>query len=116
MASPLVAAMQVSPSLSSLVEVLARPWVRHMEYEEGIAEADDPVGHLMTALGLPLCSAVALLYHHILKAAIIALMTTMTWCALNSPPSKPPRTHQDSSGHERASYWTPRCVSSKGLL
>ncbi|XP_045118636.1 uncharacterized protein LOC123508786 isoform X2 [Portunus trituberculatus] len=82
MASPLVAAMQVSPSLSSLVEVLARPWVRHMEYEEGIAEADDPVGHLMTALGLPLCSAVALLYHHILKAALIALMTTMTWCAL----------------------------------
>ncbi|MPC15650.1 hypothetical protein E2C01_008449 [Portunus trituberculatus] len=82
MASPLVAAMQVSPSLSSLVEVLARPWVRHMEYEEGIAEADDPVGHLMTALGLPLCSVVALLHHHILNAVLVALMTTVTWRAL----------------------------------
>ena len=82
MASPLVAAMQVSPSFSSLVEVLARPWVRHMEFEEGIAEADDPVGHLMTALGLPLCSAVALLHQHILKTALIALMTILAWRAL----------------------------------
>ncbi|KAK8403689.1 hypothetical protein O3P69_000055 [Scylla paramamosain] len=82
MAGPLVAAMQVSPSLSSLVEVLARPWVRHMEFEEGVAEADDPVGRLMAALGLPLCSAVALMHHHILKAALVALTTTLTWRAL----------------------------------
>ncbi|XP_063840240.1 uncharacterized protein LOC135089020 [Scylla paramamosain] len=82
MAGPLVAAMQVSPSLSSLVEVLARPWVRHMEFEEGVAEADDPVGRLMTALGLPLCSAVGLLHHHILTAALVALTTTLTWRAL----------------------------------
>ncbi|XP_050691968.1 uncharacterized protein LOC126983320 isoform X3 [Eriocheir sinensis] len=78
LAGPLVAAMQLSPALTGLVKALARPWITHMEYEEGMAAADDPLGRLITALGLPLCSAAVLLHDHFLAVgSLLALTATL---------------------------------------
>ena len=82
LAGPIVSVMQVSPSLTSLVEMLVRPCIRHMEFEEGMVAADDLVGRLVTAMGLPLCSAVATLNDHILTAKLLALMMALTWYVL----------------------------------
>ncbi|XP_050691967.1 uncharacterized protein LOC126983320 isoform X2 [Eriocheir sinensis] len=79
LAGPLVAAMQLSPTLTGLVKTLARPWISHMEYEEGMAAFDNPLGHLITTLGLPLCSAAALLHDHFLVVTgLLALTAAIT--------------------------------------
>ncbi|KAK3864758.1 hypothetical protein Pcinc_029574 [Petrolisthes cinctipes] len=60
--SPVVAAMQVSSRVSDVVEALAQPWVRHMEYQEGTSSDDNTFGYLITFLGVPFCSFFMLLY------------------------------------------------------
>ncbi|XP_042206590.1 uncharacterized protein LOC121855608 isoform X1 [Homarus americanus] len=74
MATPLVAVMQVSPIVSDIVEAMARPWIQHMEYQEGLQANDDVLGHLITTVGLPFCSLVAVVVDHI---DTIVLLTTM---------------------------------------
>lgn len=77
MATPLVAVMQVSPTITDIVETMARPWVRHMEYQEGLQVDDDVLGYLVTTLGLPLCSLVAVVVDHVDTIALVAMMAAL---------------------------------------
>nr|XP_027239348.1 uncharacterized protein LOC113830340 [Penaeus vannamei] len=78
LATPIVAAMQVSPGVTAVVEAVSQPWIRHMEYEEGLRAADDVVGSLMTSLGLPVCSLVAMAIDHV-DAIVLVTMTAALW-------------------------------------
>lgn len=78
LATPIVAAMQVSPGVTAVVEAVSQPWIRHMEYEEGLRAADDVVGSLMTSLGLPMCSLVAVAIDHV-DAIVLVTMTAALW-------------------------------------
>lgn len=77
LAAPLVAIMKVSPTVSDLVEVVAKPWVRHMEFQEGIQDNDDMLGCLITILGLPLCTLVAVLTDHVGIIAMVLLTASL---------------------------------------
>ncbi|XP_053655079.2 uncharacterized protein [Cherax quadricarinatus] len=77
LAAPLVSMMQVSPMVSQLVESMAQPWLRHMEYQEGIRANDDFLGHLITTLGLPLCSFVAVLVDYRDTITFVVLMAML---------------------------------------
>jgi len=53
-ANHVVAAMQRSRLVTSLVAPLARAWAHHMAYEMGMSQTDDPLGWLLNAVGLPI--------------------------------------------------------------
>lgn len=78
LAAPIVAAMQVSPGVTAVVEAVSQPWIRHMEYEEGLRATDDVVGSLMTSIGLPLCSLVAVAIDNV-DAIVLLTMTAALW-------------------------------------
>ncbi|XP_068216541.1 uncharacterized protein [Palaemon carinicauda] len=77
LAGPLVAIMQVSPAISSVVEAVAQPWLRHMEHEEGLRPNDDAIGRLMTCVGLPVCCVVATVLDHIDTIAFVTLVALL---------------------------------------
>lgn len=52
-ALPIVYLMKMSPFLSNLVFFFAQPWIRHMEFMEGVREEDDFIGKIMTWIGIP---------------------------------------------------------------
>lgn len=72
--SPVVAAMQMSSRVSDVVEAVAQPWVKHMEYQEGTTYDDNILGYLITLLGLPLCSLFTLFYDHAPTLALLTLL------------------------------------------
>ncbi|XP_064113608.1 uncharacterized protein LOC135220279 [Macrobrachium nipponense] len=77
LAAPLVAIMQVSPAVTSVVEAVARPWLRHMEHEEGLRPEDDAIGRIMTHVGLPVCCVVATVLDHIDTIAFVTLVAIL---------------------------------------
>ncbi|KAK7026016.1 hypothetical protein SK128_016788, partial [Halocaridina rubra] len=77
LAAPLVAAMQVSPVVSSMVEYIAHPWMLHMEYVEGFRVEDNTIGNIMTQIGIPVCFLVSVFVDYMNTVTLLALVALL---------------------------------------
>ena len=79
-AIPIVWLMRKVPQFSNFIELVAQPWIRHMEYIEGIRPIDDTIGRVIVQVGVPWCSFIGILIENISLTVLICILFILSLC------------------------------------
>jgi len=74
---PIVKLMQTSKTITTIVNIFAKPWSHEMAYQVGAKQESNMIGRIIMSIGIPICALVGAMHldvMHILNIVIFALL------------------------------------------